>query len=303
VKKRTLPFSEVGDNCPEEGEAITNGSWTIGAVAAACWCAAAGAQSDRPTLRFAWPAHGAARVEITDERSVGAESRTVVMTMRLRVEPDGDSDRFLVRLSDAKLVSIDGRTASNADPARTLLAVGRVMKSVTPTMVVARDGRFIEARDTARMTHDVLREAGFPEIPPGFSVFERFLTGVAAEDWGAWVESWIGQPFVPVEPGGRAHLETFAVYPSSAVRSYTSGFLIDLAREAKELGDKNPQASLRFLESAEYGPMKESRSLDVESATMRPLLAERVRTFSATKGSHTVDGKERRTHRFLWETE
>ena len=278
-------------------------SWTIGAIAVACWCATVGAQNDPATLRFAWPAHGVARVEITDERSIGTESRTVVLTMRLRVEPDGESDRLLVSLSDAKLVSIDGQTASNADPAHTLLAVGRVMRSVTPTMVVARDGRFRGTRDSARMTQEVLSAAGFPAIPPGFSAFERFLTDVAAEDWGGWVEDWIGQPFVPVEPGGRAHLEAFAVYPSSAVRSYTSGFLIDLAREAKELGTANPEVSLRFLERAEYSPMKESRSLDVESATMRPLLAERVRTFSATKGRHTVDGRERRTHRFEWETE
>lgn len=277
--------------------------WRIGAVATACWCAAAGAQDDRPTLRFAWPAHGVARVEVTDERTVGTESRTVVMTMRLHVEPDGTSDRLLVRLSDAKLVSIDGRTPTDADPAPTLLAVGRVMKSVTPTLVVDRDGRFLEARDTARTTQDVFREAGFPSSPPIAELFERFLTGVAAEDWGTWVESWIGQRFVPSEPAGRAHLETHAVYPSSAVRAYTSGFLIDLAREAQLLGDEHPEASLRFLESADYGPMKESRTLDVESATMRPLLVERVRTFSATRGSFTVDGRERRAHRFVWEAD
>jgi hypothetical protein len=34
---------------------------------------------------------------------------------------------------------------------------------------------------------------------------------------------------------------------------------------------------------------------------MRPYEAERVRTFYAVNGKHRVDGRERRTHRFVWQ--
>jgi hypothetical protein len=292
-------------------------------------CGPALAEQSRPALRFAWPAHGDATVELTDERSVGDESRTIVMTMRLRVEREAGGDRFIVRLSDARLVSIDGRSAGAADPKHTLLAVGRVMKSVTPTMVVDRDGRFLETRGTDRMVLSVLQAAGFSDLPPSLTPFAHLLSDVAAEDWSTWVGAWVGDrlgpgesneaerdmllngSIVPVrlkrsglppsEPHGRTRLEASAVYAAESVRDYTSGFLVDLAREAKELGDDDPAASLRFLQSAHYGPMTQTLTVELETGTMRPLFAERLRTFSATKGRHKVDGRERRAHRFTWE--
>jgi len=279
-------------------------------------------------LRFAWPAHAEAQVELTDERTVGDESRTIVMTMRLRVEPDAGGDRLVVRLSDAKLASIDGASAADTDSARTLLAVGRVMKSITPTMVVDPNGRYLETRDVDRLTREVLAAAGLPSLPVGFDAFSQMLSDVAAEDWSAWVGAWVGNQLavgestesvkdmqlrgglVPVRltrrgltpsvPDGRTRLEASAVYPSESVRQYTRGFLIDLAREAKELGDDDPVASVRFLDKARYSPLTETLTVELETATMRPLFAERTRSFSAVKGKHKVEGRERRTHRFTW---
>lgn len=280
-------------------------------------------------LRFAWPESGDALVELTDERTVGDASRTIVLTMNLHVEPDaGGSDRLIVRLSDAKLVSIDGKSAGEADQAHTLLAVGRVMKCLTPTLVISREGRFVETRDADKLLLSVLHAAGFPDLPPGGDAFKRLLNDVAAEDWSSWVEAWIGNGLKPGEsvdiehdmdlrgsrvpvrikkrglapsaPDGRSRLQATAVYPSDAVQNYTAGFLVDLAREAKELDDYHPDLSLRFLQSAEYGPMTQTLTVELETATMRPLFAERVRTFQASKGRHKVEGRERRTHRFTW---
>jgi hypothetical protein len=90
------------------------------------------------------------------------------------------------------------------------------------------------------------------------------------------------------------------VFPSESVRRYTSGFLIDMAREAKELGDDDPVASARFLERAQFSPVTETLTADLETATMRPLLVERTRTFSAVARGHWVVGSERRAHRFTW---
>jgi hypothetical protein len=279
-------------------------------------------------LRFAWPERGDAIVELTDERTVADSSRTIVLTMRLHVEPDPATGGLFVRLSDAKLVSIDGRSAGVADPQHTLLAVGRVMKCMTPTMIVSRDGTFLETRDADRMLVDVLEAAGFPALPPGLDSFTRLLNDVAAEDWSAWVGAWIGNELRPgesnevqremelagkrvplhltrrgVKPQGSAghtRLEAQATYPSDSVRNYTAGFLVDLAREAKELDDYHPDLSLRFLQSASYGPLTQTLTVEMETETMRPLLAERLRTFSASKGRHKVEGRERRTHRFTW---
>jgi hypothetical protein len=277
-------------------------------------------------LQFAWP-QGEAQVELTDERMVGDESRTIVMSMRLRVEPDAAPDRTVVRISDARIVSIDGAGPEDDDPIRTQLAVARVMKCVTPTMIIGRDGRYIETRDVDRLARDVVRAAGLPSLPVGLDALSRMLSDVAAEDWGTWVGAWIGESLAPGEsntsertmeirgarvpvrltrrglapsaPEGRTRLEASAVYPSEAVRQYTTGFLIDLAREAKELGD-DPVASVRFAESARYGPLTETLSVELETATMRPLFAERTRSFSAGQGKHKVDGRERRAHRFTW---
>ena len=247
----------------------------------------------RPALAFAWPARGDATVELTDERTVGDESRTIVLSMRLHVEPDHAADRLVIRLADAKLVSIDGRSAGDADPQHTLLAVGRVMKSMTPTLVIGRDGKFLETRDADRMLVNVLKAAGFPALPPGLDAFTRVLNDVAAEDWSAWVAAWIGNGLAPgewneveremdldgvsaplrmkrrglqpLEPGGHTRLEAQAVYPSESVRHYTAGFLTDLAREAKELDDFHPDLSLKFLQSATYSPMTQTLTVELET--------------------------------------
>jgi len=248
-------------------------------------------------LKFNWPIGSDAIVELTDERSVGGEARTIVMTMRLHVEQDGAIDRLVVRLSDAQLVSIDGATPGGTDPSRTLLTVGRVMKRLTPTMVIGADGRFREVRELDRLMPEVLGAAGFPAPPPGLdAVFADFFNDLAAEDWSTWVEAWLGKE---VAPGVRAQLEASVVYPSEAVRAYTQGFLIDLARDARELGD-DPVASQRFIEKARYSPLTVTLTAELEAATMRPLFAERRRGFSAVQGRHEVNGLERRTHRFTW---
>jgi hypothetical protein len=285
-----------------------------------------------PGLRFAWPEHGDAQVELTDERSVGDESRSVVLSMRLHVAPDASTDRLVVRLSGVRVVSVDGAPAAAADPARIALAVARVLKRVTPVIVVGRDGRFVESRELDRVAEEVLTAAGFPELPPELHALaesvSELVNTVAVEDWSEWVGSWVGENVAPgewtqadrdmeldgsrvtvhtmrrgLEPGelpGRTRLQASAVYPSSCVRNYTSGFLIDLAREAKELGDDDPVASERFLERARYSPVRETLTVELESATMRPITSERVRTFSASHGRHTVEGRERRVHRFAW---
>jgi len=251
-----------------------------------------------PGLRFNWPIGSDAIVELTDERSVGDQARTIVMTMRLHVEPDGTTDRVVVRLSDAQLVSIDGASPGSTDPSHTLLAVGRVMKRLTPTMVIGADGRFQEVRDLDRLMPEVLSAAGFPAPPPGLdAVFADFFNDLAAEDWSTWVAAWLGKQ---VLPGARTRLEASVVYPSEAVRLYTQGFLIDLAREARELGDHDPVASQRFIEKARYSPLTVTLTAELEAATMRPLFAERKRSFSAVQGRHEINGLERRTHRFTW---
>ena len=251
-------------------------------------------------MQFAWPPHAEAQVELTDERSVGEESRTVVMTMRLRVEPDAGTDRVVVRLSDARIKSIDGSSPGDTDPAHTLLAVGRVMKNLTPTMVISRDGRYLETRDLDRLVHDVLSAVGLPSLPVGSDAFANLLSDVAAEDWSTWVGAWLGNGQESNDPHAHTRLTASAVDSSDAVRMYTRGFLIDLAREAKELGDNDPVASERFLEKAVYSPMTTTLTAELETATMRPVVAERTRTFSAVKGKHKVEGRERRTHRFTW---
>jgi hypothetical protein len=279
-------------------------------------------------LRFAWPAPAEARVELTDERTVGDESRTIVMTMRLRVEPEAATGHVVVRFSDAKLISIDGGSPGDTDPAPTLRDVGRLMTRATPTMVVDQGGRYLETRDLDKLTRDVLSAAGFPTMPMGDETFSRVLNDVAAQDWNAWVGAWIGNELavgesaeaernmrlgggsVPVHltrrgltpsvSEGRTRLDATAIYPSEAVRKYTQGFLIDMARESQELGDDDPVASVRFAESARYSPLTDTLTVELETATMRPLFAERTRSFSAMKGKHVVEGRERRTHRFTW---
>ena len=233
-------------------------------------------------MQFAWPPPAEAQVELMDERSVGEEGRTIVMTMRLRVEPDVGTDRVVVRLSDARIKSIDGSSPGETDPAHTLLAVGRVMKNLTPTLIISHDGRYLETRDLDRLVHDVLSAVGLPSLPVGSDAFASLLSS---------------------DPSGHTRLTASAEVSSEAVRMYTRGFLIDMAREAKELGDDDPVASVRFLEKAVYSPMTTTPTAELETATMRPVFAERTRTFSAVKGKHKVEGRERRTHRFTWVTD
>ena len=281
-------------------------------------------------LRFAWPPGAAAQVELTDERSVGDDRRTIVMTMKLQVEPDAGTDRVVVRLSDARLVSVDGSAPGDIDPGDTLLAVGRVMKCITPTMVVGRDGRYLGTRDLDQLARAVLAAAGLPPLPMGGEAFSQLLGDVAAEDWSTWVGAWLGSTLepgegedsernmqlggatvpvrlsrrglTPSEANGRTRLEASAVYPSDAVRKSTQGLLIDMARDAKELGD-SPEISMRFIETAKFSPLTVTLTTELETSTMRPLVAERLRTFSAVKGRHKVEGRERRVHRFTWSAE
>jgi len=196
---------------------------------------------------FAWPAHTEAQVELTDERSVGEESRTIVMTM-----------------------------------------------------VISRDGRYLETRDLDRLVHGVLSAVGLPSLPVGSDAFASLLSDVAAEDWSTWVGAWLGKGEESNDPHARTRLTASAVDSSDAVRMYTKGFLIDLAREAKESGDNDPVASERVLEKAVYSPMTTTLTAELETATMRTVFAERTRTSSASKGKHKVEGRERRTHRFRW---
>jgi hypothetical protein len=279
-------------------------------------------------LQFAWPAPAEAQVELTDERRIGDERRTIVMTMRLRVEPDVFTDRVAVRMYDARIQSIDGAIPGDADAAHTLLAVSRVMKNLTPAMLVGPDGRFVGTRELDRLSRDVLTAVGLPALPVGAGTFASFLSDMAAEDWGTWVGAWLGESLAPGEsredereldlagarvpvrtayrgltpaaPAGHTRLEASAVYPAEAVRQYTQGFLIDLATEARELRPNDPVASLRFLDRAQYSPMTTTLTVELETATMRPLFAERMRTFSAEKGKLKVAGCERRTHRVTW---
>ena len=61
-----------------------------------------------------------------------------------------------------------------------------------------------------------------------------------------------------------------------------------------------PPESLAIWHSS---PMTTTLTAEPEAATMRPVFAERTRTFSAVKGKHKVEGRERRTHRFTWVTD
>jgi hypothetical protein len=279
-------------------------------------------------LRFAWPVRGDATIELSDERSVGDERRSVVIEMHLHVEPDATSDRLVLRFSDARIVSVDDVPIASVNPAGMRIAVARVMRIATPTILVDRDGRYAESRDLDGVARGVLAAAGFPGMPPGLDSFKNLLRDAASGDWYAWVGAWLGSRLKPGEwtrtestweldgtrvpvkaarrglsssgAAGRTRLEVQAVYPSESVRRYTGGFLIDMAREAKELGDDDTVASARFLEHAQFSPVTETLTVDLETATMRPILAERTRTFSAVARGHWVSGSERRAHRFTW---
>jgi hypothetical protein len=276
----------------------------FGALVTACVLSAgaAGRAEDRPGLRFAWPAHGDAQVEFTDERSVGDERRTIIMTMLLHVQPDGDSGRLVIRLHAPKLISIDGAIPGEADPARVLLASGRVMKAFAPAMVISADGAYMGLADPGRLVGDVLSAAGFPAPPPTLDSFAKIFDGIARDDWNVWVGGWVGSTPSPGDTWGRAQLNASTIHSADSVKDYTAGFLVDMAREAKELGD-DPVASVKFLSRARYSAVTETYRVELDPATMRPFFAEHMRSFYAVNGKHRVDGRERRTHRFTWAAE
>jgi hypothetical protein len=268
-------------------------------IAVALTFAPARAATETAPLRFAWPMHGEAVVELTDERSVGDERRTIVMTMRLHVQPDGDTGRLVVRLGGAKLVSIDGATPGETDPAHALLTMGRVMKAFAPAMIIGADGRYLGLANAGTVMGDVLSAAGFPAPPPGLDAFASVFDDIAREDWNVWVGAWLGASPAAGDTWGRARLDASTIHSSESVKGYTAGFLIDMARESEELGE-DPVASRKFLAKARYSPMTEAFSVELDPKTMRPFLAERTRSFYAVNGKHRVEGRERRTHRFTW---
>jgi len=280
-----------------------------------------------PDLRFGWRGGDTARVTLTDERRLGGTLRSSGISMRLTVGPDGPTERLVIRFSDRRVASGDQRSIASADPESIGVAVARVLAQATPAFVVTAEGDFVQARDLDATAREVMAASQFPAMPSAPRAFGEVLAELAEEDWSAWVALWRGERLAPgawlaneatvsfhgepvrvtltrrgLEPGaaGRVRMEAVAVYPSDAVRSYTSGFLLDLAIQAKELGD-DPEVNARFLERASFSPVTEKLTVDLEAATMHPLVVERERTFSAVAGKHWVEGRERRVHRFEWE--
>lgn len=278
-------------------------------------------------LRFAWPIPSSARVEITDERRLGDERRSTVLELTLTAARDGDSDRTVVRFRDARITRIDGAPADRADPSSVAAAVARVMKRAIPTMVIDRDGSYLESRDLDRVAQELFEAAGVPLPFLARDATRALLTDAAAMDWNAWVGAWLGVQLaqgdwvsqtgeteidgerVPVKvtrrglgAGSQPATTRYSLdllYPSDAVRHYTSGFLVDMARGAGELAEDHV-ANLRFLEGAVFSPLSETITIELETKTMRPLSVERMRSFQANAGRHQVQGRERRAHRFVW---
>lgn len=282
----------------------------------------------RLPLRFAWPAGSAATVELKTERSIGGTSRSLVLRQRLHVEAAGESGDLLIRATRPRIVAINGApyASSRRDPVGR--DVARVMARILPSFTVSADGEFLDHRDTERTVRAVMEEVGLPFLPFGLSAFEEMVKGVARSDWQAWVELWRGDLLLPgewtrsdrvvdfegvpvavklirrgLEPiGGAAHsrFQIEVEYPSPAVRSYTTGFLIDLALDAEELAD-DVLENREWVDEARFSPVTEIITIEMETATMRPLVVDRARSFFAVHGDHRVDGRERRTQRFQWE--
>jgi len=291
----------------------------VAGLAAAALVLAVEAAAAEPELRFGWRAGDAAAVELTDERRIGDTGRSSVISMRMTVSPDGDSDRLVLRFSDRRAVS--GENASLGS------AVARVLARATPSFAVTAAGDFLEGRDLDGTVREVVEASGFPAMPPMLGPIRDLIADLASEDWYAWVGLWRGPRLAPGEwvenetemsfhgrpvrvtlarrglaapsDASRVRLEAVVVYPSDAVRSYTSGLLIDLAIEAQELGD-DPEVNERFLRHATFGPVTERLTVELEFATMRPIVVERDRAFWAVAGRHRVEGHERRVHRFEW---
>lgn len=280
---------------------------------------AAGVAGPAPTpLRFAWPERCSAIVELETERNVGGGSRSLGLRTRLDVAPDGPSGGRLLRFSAPVVVSVDGRpfrSSAAADP--TSLDVARVMGALTPTFAVDGDGRFVEVREADRFVTDVLRAAGLPAFPLGMGAFSELVTDVAPDDWNAWVEFWSGislrpgewerferqmtlvRRALPAEAPGRSRFRVEVEYPSESVRRMTEGALLDLAVRAGVLGD-DPGVNRAWIDAADFGPITETITVEIETATMRPITVDRQRSFSAENDGFRVEGTERRTHRFRW---
>ncbi|HEX6851668.1 MAG TPA: hypothetical protein VF139_09705 [Candidatus Polarisedimenticolaceae bacterium] len=278
-------------------------------------------------LRFAWPERAAAIVELTTERRVGEVALSVVVRSRLDVAPEAPPGHRLVRFSKPTIVSIDGVPFAKARTDTEASDVARVVRSMTPSFVVDDAGRYLEARDADRMIREVLAAVGLPDLPFGMSAFAGLVGEVAPRDWQMWVELWIGDALLPGEwtrldrvmpfegalapvtlirkrvppVGGADHTRLLleAEYPSDAVRTYTTGVLLDLAIEAERLGD-DVRANRKWIESARFSPVEETITAELETATLRPIVVERVRSFFAENDGFRVEGTERRVHRFEW---
>ena len=291
----------------------------VAGLAATAFGLAAESGAAGPELRFGWKAGDSATVELTDERRIGDTGRSSVMAMRMTVAPDGASDRLVLRFSDRRAIS--------GDDASLGAAVARVLARATPSFAVSPAGDFVEGRDLDGTVREVVEASGFPAMPPMLGPFRDLIADLAAEDWYAWVGLWRGprldpgewvqnetemsfhgrpvrvaltrRGLAPPSDVSRVRVEAVVVYPSDAVQSYTSGLLLDLAIEAKELGD-DPEVNERFIRRATFGPVTERLTVELEAATMRPIVVERDRAFWAVAGRHRVDGRERRVHRFDW---
>jgi hypothetical protein len=295
-------------------------------LAAACAPVARAGDPHRP-LRFAWPERAAAIVELTTERRVGDVALSVVVRSRLDVTPEAPPGYRLLRFSDPAIVAIDGVPFEKALPDTEASDVARVVRALTPSFVVDEAGRYLEARDTDRLIREVLAALELPELPFGMSAFAGLVTEVAPRDWQAWVELWIGDALMPGEwtrldrvmpfdgalapvklvrkgvaplgGAGRTRLVLEAEYPSYAVRTYTTGLLLDLAVEAERLGD-DVRVNQAWIEKAAFSPVEETITAELETATLRPIQVERVHTFFAENDGFRVEGRERRVHRFEW---
>lgn len=278
-------------------------------------------------LRFAWPERAAAIVELTTERRVGDVALSVVVRSRLDVTPEAPPAHRLLRFSDPTIVSINGVPFAKARRDTEASDVARVVRAMTPSFVVDDAGRYLEARETDRLIQEVLAAAGLPLPPFGMNAFADLVKDVAISDWQAWVELWIGDTLLPgewtrldrvmpldgalapaklVRKGlpplggeGRTRLVLEAEYPSDAVRTYTTGVLLDLAVEAERLGD-DVLANRKWIESARFSPVEETITAELETATLRPIVVQRVRSFFAENDGFRVEGTERRVHRFEW---
>lgn len=285
--------------------------------------------SEPPTaepLAFAWPVPSSATLDLLVERHVGTAFRSIEMRMRLDARRESEG-RLLVRLHDPRILTIDGIPFARARKDTESYDVARVLRAITPSFVVSDRGEYLEERETGQLVRAVLAAAGFERPPLAMEAFEDLVSRVGPSDWHAWTELWLGSTLAPgdflrsrqvvvfekdlvpvtvvrkaLEAGtaGRSRLETIAEFPSDAVRSYTVGFLLDMAIDAEESGE-DVLANRRFVEEARFSPVTETVAALLETATLRPLEVDRTRSFWAVGGKFTIEGRERRRHRFVWD--